>query len=54
MRDRVKQLHDHYFKPKPLFHFALFDSAISEPAQNESSEGQAQAASIDIYVNLVV
>lgn len=51
---QAKEIHDHYFKPKPVFQFRLYDSAIEEPLEPPHPDALAEQQSIDIYVNVVV
>jgi hypothetical protein len=54
MRGRVSDLHYEYCAPKPTYKFKLWDSQREPYPDNETEEAQAEIASIDIYVNLVV
>lgn len=50
MRSRVKELHDEYCKPKPLYHFRLWDSELATPPEEEA---EAEHLAIDVYCHLV-
>lgn len=54
MLRQVKELHDHYFKPKPTFIFRLYDSEKEMPLELPHPQAIAEQESIDIYVNAVV
>lgn len=52
MRSRIRELHDEYCAPKPLYHFKLWDSAISSPPVG-TPEAEAEHCAVDVYVHLV-